>query len=57
VAQLRIMGDHDHRTAFFVDVLQQPHDLQPGGVTEIAGRLIRQDQQRPVEQARAMQTR
>ena len=44
------MGGHQHGGAGPVDPVEQPHDALAGGGVEVAGRLVGQQDQRPVDE-------
>src|SRR5579863_2079096 len=47
----RVMGGHDDRGAGPVDPVQDLHDPDGGGRVDVAGRLVRQQDHRPVHES------
>src|SRR5450759_1944475 len=46
----RVVGGHDEGGAGPVDPVEQIHDAHAGARVEVAGRLVRQEDQRPVDE-------
>ena len=45
-----VVGGHDHGGAGLVDAVEQPHDALARGRVEVAGRLVGEQDQRPVDE-------
>src|SRR5439155_23990416 len=50
VDDVGVVGDHHHRRTGPVDPVEQPHDLDAGVRVEVAGRLVGEQDQRPVDE-------
>src|SRR5262245_59003813 len=50
VHDVGVVSDHDDRRAGPVDPVEQPHDLDRGIGVEVSGRLVRQQDQRTVDE-------